>query len=87
MNRLTKPSAQTPPGTAASPRRTGCTAAGPRRTGGCASAPIARLRAVRRARHDGKSKALVRSPAPGRTPGSGSSPKRRVMNLMIDVVS
>ena len=33
------------------------------------------------------SKAAERSPAPGRTPGSGSSPKRRVMSLMIDVVS
>ena len=34
-----------------------------------------------------KSSAPVRSPAPARTPGSGSRPKRRVMNLMIDVVS
>jgi hypothetical protein len=33
------------------------------------------------------SKAGERSPAPGRTPGSGSSPKRRVMSLMMDVVS
>ena len=32
-------------------------------------------------------KALSKSPAPSLTPGSGSSPKRRVMNLMIDVVS
>jgi len=34
-----------------------------------------------------KLKALSKSPAPSLTPGSGSSPKRRVMNLMIDVVS
>ncbi len=33
------------------------------------------------------SNAFVRSPAFARTPGSGSNPKRRVMNFRIDVVS
>src|SRR4029450_2609159 len=37
--------------------------------------------------YDAKSKAFSKFPAPSRTPGSGSSAKRRVMNLMIDVVS
>jgi hypothetical protein len=34
-----------------------------------------------------KSKAFSKSPAPSLTPGSGSSANRRVMNLIIDVVS
>ena len=38
-------------------------------------------------RYRAKSNAEVRSPAPSRTPGNGSSSKRRVMNLRIDVVS
>ncbi len=37
--------------------------------------------------HCEKSNAAVRSPICARAPGNGSRPKRRVMNLMIEVVS
>ena len=37
--------------------------------------------------HCEKSNAAVRSPICARAPGNGCKPKRRVMNLMIEVVS
>ena len=84
MNRLTKPSVQTPRGIAASR----ATRVSRHRVAACSGRAETRAAtAIARVRLTRKSNAAVRSPAFARTPGSGSSPKRRVMNLRIDVVS
>ena len=84
MHRLTKPSAQTPRGMRAMRTQQSLR----RVTAMLGARGAAELRCRSRDPPQGaKSNAAVRSPAFARTPGSGSSPKRRVMNLMIDVVS
>jgi hypothetical protein len=72
ISKLTKPSVHMPRGMRS--------AAPPRSTGSAALTSSDN-------RQREKSNAAVRSPAPARTPGSGSRSKRFVMSFRIDVVS